>query len=91
MPASEDRLLVAEARTGAERASNWLFGARTRGRKIERTDNHGSITPHVSAFDTGGAHLCGIFDGGKVTCTGNNARHQLGPAEVSGIYGFDGL
>jgi hypothetical protein len=47
--------------------------------------------PSFSMFDTGGAHVCAIFDGGKVTCFGNNARRQTGLGESgSGIYGFDG-
>ena len=47
--------------------------------------------PAITAMDTGGAHVCVVFDGGKLVCGGDNSSQQLGPPSgTSGIYGFDG-
>ena len=62
----------------------------TMGMGIGCSDITAPPTQNVTTFDTGGAHVCAVFDGGKVTCAGDNARNQLGLGDEGyGLYGFD--
>jgi hypothetical protein len=44
----------------------------------------------MTAFDVGGGNTCAAYDGGRLSCIGDDSHKQLGPGDVDGMWGFDG-
>jgi hypothetical protein len=74
---------------GAAANTTCRLGVSATGVTIECSNTVGLLNMDLVAFDVGGGHVCATYEGGRLSCGGDNSRKQLGLRDNNGLYGFD--